>query len=137
MRLSLLILPILALGAACGARTPIELERTAEGINDGSFCPTRPLDGLSCPATLDGCTFFRTDFDRSCVTAATCRCVDGKTKGCSEIGVCSTGGGDPLDRCAPGLLCGATRFGCVVESCGRSCTCGPDGRWACGPDTCE
>jgi len=119
--------------AACGARTPIESERAVEG----AFCPTAPMDDQLCPTLQDGCTYFLTDPDRGCVTASTCRCSRGRTVGCGTSGLCSTGGGDPLDRCAPGILCGATKFGCVVESCGRSCTCGPDGRWQCGPDACD
>lgn len=117
---------------ACGAKTPIESERAALG----AYCPTSPVDGQACPFSQDGCTFFFTDYDRGCVTASTCKCVNGVTTQCAPIGVCSTGGGDPLDRCAPGLHCGGTTFGCVVESCGRACTCGPDGLWQCGADSC-
>jgi hypothetical protein len=131
---------LLSLGvvlAGCGTRSPIETDRLLQGVNDGSFCPVTPVDGMPCPAAQAGCTFFETDDDRGCVTASTCRCEGGKTVGCAPIGVCSTGGGSPTDRCAPGLPCGATRIGCVVESCGRACSCGADGVWECGPDTCS
>ncbi|MBI2388464.1 MAG: hypothetical protein HYV09_02505 [Deltaproteobacteria bacterium] len=127
-----LFLPFVgALVVGCSARTPIERDRT----NTGEYCPITVGDGLRCPKSQEGCTFFR-PATGACLETAVCRCEEGLLVECKSPPGCATLGSDPLLSCAPGVPCGATKFGCVVESCGRSCLCGADGRWQCAPDAC-